>query len=130
MCWRPDRLWTIATAWAVMTYLGSAGYDAIMSDLMATVDAVRAGIVAIGGIEVVGDPIGPVLALRSDTIDLAAVADVMDARGWNLNRINDPPGLHLMLSPAHAAVVDQLLADLADAVAEHGESKGIEVRYS
>ena len=54
----------------------------------------------------------------------------MDERGWNLNRNNDPPGLHLMLSPAHAAVADQLLADLADAVANHGESKGIEVRYS
>jgi glutamate/tyrosine decarboxylase-like PLP-dependent enzyme len=120
----------IATAWAVMTYLGSEGYDAIVRDLMATVDTVRAGVAAIGGIDVVGEPIGPVLAFRSDTIDLAAVADVMDARGWNLNRNNDPPGLHLMLSPAHAAVVDQLLVDLADAVAHHGESKGIEVWYS
>ena len=120
----------IATAWAVMTYLGSAGYDAIVRDLMATVDKVRAGIAAIGGIEVVGDPIGPVIAFRSDTIDLAAVGDVLDERGWNLNRINDPPGLHLMLSPAHAAVADQLLADVAEAVADHGASKGIEARYS
>jgi len=120
----------IATAWAVMTYLGSEGYDAIVRDLMATVDKVRAGVAAIGGIDVVGEPIGPVLAFRSDRVDLAAVGDVMDERGWNLNRNNDPPGLHLMLSPAHAAVADQLLADLADAVANHGESKGVEVRYS
>jgi glutamate/tyrosine decarboxylase-like PLP-dependent enzyme len=120
----------IATAWAVMTYLGAEGYDAIVRDLMATVDKVRAGVAAIGGIDVAGEPIGPVLAFHSDRVDLAAVGDVMDERGWNLNRNNDPPGLHLMLSPAHAAVADQLLADLADAVANHGESKGVEVRYS
>jgi sphinganine-1-phosphate aldolase len=120
----------IATAWAVMTYLGAEGYDAIVRDLMTTVEKVRAGVRAIGGIDVVGEPIGPVLAFRSDSIDLAAVGDVMDERGWNLNRNNDPPGLHLMLSPVHGAVADQLLADLADAVANHGESKGIEARYS
>ena len=44
-----------------------AGYDAIVRDLMATVDKVRAGVAAIGGIDVVGEPIGPVLAFRSDT---------------------------------------------------------------
>ena len=25
-----------------------------------------------------------------------------DDRGWHLNRLVDPPGLHLMISPAHA----------------------------
>jgi hypothetical protein len=35
-----------------------------------------------------------------------------------------------MLSPAHAAVADELLSDLRDAVAHHGESRGVEARYS
>jgi hypothetical protein len=35
-----------------------------------------------------------------------------------------------MISPAHAAVADQLLADFAAAVAEHGDSRGVEARYS
>jgi hypothetical protein len=68
--------------------------------------------------------------MRSDVYDLAAVGDVMDARGWHLNRNTDPPGLHLMLSPAHAAVADALLSDLADAVANHGASLGKHARYS
>jgi glutamate/tyrosine decarboxylase-like PLP-dependent enzyme len=101
-----------------------------MRDLMATTDTVRAGIEAIDGIEVVGDPIGPVLAFRSDTIDLYAVGDVMDDKGWNLNRNTDPRGLHLMLSPAHTSVAGDLLADLRDAVAHHGESRGVEARYA
>jgi glutamate/tyrosine decarboxylase-like PLP-dependent enzyme len=120
----------IAAAWAVMRYLGADGYTAILRDLMATVEKVRAGIDGMDGVHIVGDPIGPVLALQSDTLDLAAVGDVLDERGWNLNRNTEPPGLHVMLSPAHGAVADQLIADLADAVAHHGPSKGIEARYS
>ena len=54
----------------------------------------------------------------------------MDAKGWNLNRNVDPPGLHLMLSPVHAEAVDDLIADLTDAVAHHGTSAGKEIRYS
>jgi sphinganine-1-phosphate aldolase len=120
----------IATAWAVMTYLGVDGYVAIMRDLVATTARVRETIDRLDGVEVVGDPIGPVLSLRSDSIDLYAVADVMDDRGWHLNRNTDPRGIHLMLSPAHAGVVDRLLGDLVDAVARPGESRGVEARYS
>jgi glutamate/tyrosine decarboxylase-like PLP-dependent enzyme len=120
----------VATAWAVMSYLGIDGYAAVMRDLMATVDRVRAAVDGLDGVEIVGDPIGPVLSLRSDSVDLYAVADAMDDRGWHLNRNTDPRGIHLMLSPAHAAVLDELLGDLADAVASPGESRGVEARYS
>jgi hypothetical protein len=51
----------------------------------------------------------------------------MDDRGWHLDR--QQGGLHLMLSPYHLAVADEFLADLAAAVAGHGESRGVEARY-
>jgi glutamate/tyrosine decarboxylase-like PLP-dependent enzyme len=120
----------IATAWAVMTHLGVDGYLDLTRILLDTLTKVRTGIAALPTVEIVGDPIGPVFAMRSDDIDLAAVGDVMDDRGWNLNRNTDPPGLHMMLSPAHAAVADQLLDDLRDAVEHHGPSRGVEARYA
>ncbi len=120
----------IATAWAAINYLGAEGYTELTRDLMQTTAKVRDGIVAIDGLEIVGDPIGPVLSFRSATIDLDAVADVMDDRDWNLNRNTEPRGLHLMLSPAHGPVADELLSDLRDAVDHHGESRGVEARYS
>jgi sphinganine-1-phosphate aldolase len=120
----------IATAWAVLHALGRDGYVEIVRGLLETVDRVRACVDALDGVELVGDPIGPVLALRSDTVDLYAVGDVMDDRGWHVNRNTDPPGLHVMLSPAHANVVDDLVRDLTDAVAHHGESRGKEARYA
>jgi molybdenum cofactor guanylyltransferase len=46
----------------------------------------------------------------------------MDDRGWHLDR--QQGGLHVMLWPYHAKVADEFLADLADAVADHGESPG------
>jgi glutamate/tyrosine decarboxylase-like PLP-dependent enzyme len=95
-----------------------------------TVDSVRSAIESLDGVQLVGDPVGPVMAMRSDTIDLYAVGDVMDDRGWHLNRNTDPRGLHLMLSPAHGGVVEELIADLRDAVAVHGKSRGKQARYS
>jgi glutamate/tyrosine decarboxylase-like PLP-dependent enzyme len=120
----------IAAAWTALHHLGEDGYTEIMRDVMATTARLRDAIDTLPGVSVVGDPIGPVLALQSDDLDLYAVGDVMDDRGWNLNRNTDPPGLHLMISPAHAAVVDELIADLRDAVAHHGESRGVEARYA
>jgi glutamate/tyrosine decarboxylase-like PLP-dependent enzyme len=120
----------IAAAWAALRYLGVEGYSEIQADLATTTRTIRDGIAALDGVSVVGEPIGPVLALESDVLDLYAVGDVLDDRGWNLNRNTSPRGLHMMLSPAHGAVAEALLADLADAVAHHGESRGLEARYS
>ena len=120
----------IVAAWAVMQHLGLDGYKEIVGELLVTVARVREGLGAIGGIDIVGEPIGPLLALKSDTVDLYAVADVMDEKGWHLNRNTDPYGLHLMLSPAHRDVVDDLLHDFSYAVSHHGQSKGRPARYA
>lgn len=120
----------IAAAWATIQYLGADGYTEIMRGLMETTAKVRGAVESMPELEIVGDPIGPVLAFTSERVDLFAVADVMDDRGWNLNRNTKPPGLHLMLSPAHAAVADDLVTDLRWAVEHHGESRGVEARYS
>jgi glutamate/tyrosine decarboxylase-like PLP-dependent enzyme len=120
----------VACSWAVLNYLGVDGYMEIVAGLAGLTEKVRAAVTALPGVELVGEPIGPVLALRSDTLDLHAVGDVMDDRGWHLNRNVSPRGLHLMLSPAHSQVVDDLLADLADAVASHGTARTTGARYS
>ena len=120
----------VACSWAVINYLGVEGYSAIMSGLMDVVATFTAAIGSLDGVEIVGDPIGPVVSLRSDSIDLHAVGDAMDDRGWHLNRNTEPRGLHLMFSPAHSQVIDALIADLTSCVREHGVARGGAVRYS
>jgi len=120
----------IASAWAVMRHLGMEGYRALVRSLLDTSDALKAGIEAIPELGIFGDPVASLLAFGSDIVDINAVGDVMDDRGWHLDRQTGPDALHMMISPGHARIVDVFLADLADAVAHHGESRGVEARYS
>jgi glutamate/tyrosine decarboxylase-like PLP-dependent enzyme len=120
----------IATAWAVLRHLGRAGYLDLTRGLLDTTRAFRGALDAIPEVAVVGDPIGPVLAFTSATVDPAGIGAAMDARGWHLNRILDPAGLHLMLSPAHGGVLDALVADLRASVAAPSATGAGPIRYS
>lgn len=120
----------IAAAWAVMNYLGEDGYLDIMSGLMATVAVIRDGITAIEGLRILGDPIGPLLSFTSDTQDVFAICDGMDDRGWNLNRIASPNGLHMMISPIHGKYAEEFLRDLRQASVNCGASRGIGAGYN
>ena len=114
----------IASAWAAISHLGVEGYTDIMRDLMDVVgERASQRSTPIDGIEIVGDPIGPCSPRSPTRIDLYAVGDVMDDRGWHLNRNTEPRGLHVMLSPAHGLVCEQLCSDLRDAVAHHGAAR-------
>jgi len=110
----------IAGAWAAVNHLGVDGYLRMATVVRDTTRRLREGIDAIEGLRVAKDPDMSVMEFGSDTLDVFAVADVMDDRGWHLDR--QQGGLHLMVSPYHAKVADRFLADLADAVASHGES--------
>src|SRR5690606_37419647 len=116
----------IAAAWATIRYLGMEGYLRLADRIREATRRFREGIEAIPGLRVTGDPVMSVMEISSDEHDLAAVGDVMDDRGWKLDR--QQGGLHLMLWPAHVGVADRFLADLADAVASHGPSRGVEAR--
>jgi glutamate/tyrosine decarboxylase-like PLP-dependent enzyme len=120
----------IAAAWAVMNFLGREGYVRLARTVRDTARKLRAGIEAIPELTVWADPVMSVMCFGSQKIDIAAVGDVMDERGWHLDRQNDPGALHIMVSPEHAKVADAFLADLREAVAHHGTSKGVEARYS
>ena len=117
----------IAAAWATINHLGADGYLRLAAQVRDATVRFRSGIEAIDGLRITGEPVMGVMEIASDVHDLSAVGDVMDDRGWHLDR--QQGGLHLMLSPYHLGVVDDFLRDLAAAVAEHGPSRGVEARY-
>lgn len=117
----------IAGAWAAINHLGVDGYLRLAGIVRDTTRRFQAGIEAIEGLRITHPPDMSLFEFGSDTLDIGAVGDVMDDRGWNLDR--QQGGLHVMVSPGHADVVDQFVADLTDAAADHGESRGAAATY-
>jgi sphinganine-1-phosphate aldolase len=120
----------IAAAWAILNHLGEVGYVELAARVRDTTRRLREGIAGVPGLHVWGEPVMSVFSFGSDVLDIFAVGDVMDQRGWHLDRQKGPDALHLMVSPEHERVVDAFLEDLRFAVEHHGASKDVEARYS
>lgn len=118
----------VAGAWATLNHLGRDGYGRIAADLMAMIDRYRAGIAAIPGLHVIGNPHLSIVAVGSDEIDVFRVAELMAEKGWVPGLTQRPRGLHRMMSLLHAPSIDQYLGELAATVSNvratgEGESR-------
>jgi glutamate/tyrosine decarboxylase-like PLP-dependent enzyme len=109
-----------AAAWATLQRLGVDGYCDLARFTHEAFTQLRDGVARIPGLRVLGAPSGPLLAYGSSdpTLAIYAVGDRMDARGWSVNRVQHPEGLHAMVTAQHLEVVERYLTDLAASVAE------------
>lgn len=122
----------IAGAWAAVNHLGGDGYLRMTAVVRDTSRRFIEGINAIDGLATAPAPDFSVMQVAPDPavaepLDIGAVGDAMDDRGWNLDR--QQGGLHLMISPYHAKIVDEFLADLAHAAATQESSRGKAAGY-
>ncbi len=106
----------IAAAWAALKALGENGYMDIAKHTMNTTHRLMDGITALKDITILGKPVMSVFAYASDSIDLFAVGDRLDSNGWRINRQNNPSSLHMIATPNHAAIIDEFLSDLKNAI--------------
>jgi glutamate/tyrosine decarboxylase-like PLP-dependent enzyme len=107
---------SIAAAWATLKATGEEGYVKNARQIMETSKKLQKGIASIAGIEIVGEPEMSVYAFTSDEVDMFAVGDAMDERGWHLDRQPNPNALHMMVALAHEKVVEEFVADLTASV--------------
>ncbi|RMG10941.1 MAG: aspartate aminotransferase family protein [Deltaproteobacteria bacterium] len=117
----------IAAAWAVMHLLGEEGYLALAKTTMETTRRLIDGIRATNGLTVLGDPEMSVFAFTTtDGANAFALGEALQQRGWGVDVQHLPPALHLMVTPAHAEVVEPFLADLQGALesVRRGEVSG------
>ena len=106
----------IAGAWAALRHLGRDGYLRLATTVRDTTRTLLAGIESIPGLRVSVPPDLSVFEVGSDELDIAAVGDALAERGFHPDRQDG--GLHFMLSPYHARVVDELVVALAESVTE------------
>ena len=85
---------------------------------MKTTKRIIKGIEEIPELYVLGNPIMSVLSFTSDGFNVFQLGDLLDEKGWHLDRIQFPTALHIMVNPHHADIVDTFLQDLRDAVVE------------
>ncbi|WP_400999488.1 pyridoxal phosphate-dependent decarboxylase family protein [Agromyces sp. GXQ0307] len=125
----------LAAAWAIVQVLGEPGFAELTARATAATVTLRDAIDGIEGLAVVGEPVGPLLAVRTDEsvpadrrVDPHHWADAARDAGWHLQL---QPGMvqadgtvlphttHLTVTPVTDHVVDELvpaLAAAADAV--------------
>ncbi len=113
----------MAAAWAVMHHLGIEGYKRLTATTIEAARRMEAGVRAIPGLTVLGEPEAHLLAISvepgaEDQLDVFAVGDAMLARGWFHDRQKPPDTLHATVSAGNAPVIDDYLADLRACVEE------------
>ena len=110
----------VAASWAILNHFGDEGYLAIARTVWAMTEKLVAGIRAIPGLRVLGEPQMNMLSFASDEVSVFHVADEMKARGWfvqpQLAYGSSPANLHLSINPASERWVNDLLRDLRASV--------------
>lgn len=107
-----------AAAWAAIQANGIEGYVALAKKTVEVSKRLKKGIEDIGCFKIIGSPIASLFAYKSTdpTVNAFSVGDVMEEKGWHIDRLQFPDALHAMVTAPHEKVVDQYLADLRDAV--------------
>lgn len=109
---------SLASAWAVLHFLGRKGYVENVRTIMQTRDRLVAGIKQIKGVSVVAPGESCMLLYKSDDerVDIDAVAEQLGKRGWYVGRAERPKAIHLALNTVHQAIVENYLGDLREVV--------------
>jgi sphinganine-1-phosphate aldolase len=115
----------IAAAWAALQALGADGYLALARAAIDAADRFRRGIAAISGLTELAHGDATIVAYGAVGLDVYAIADRMETRGWTIDRQHRPASIHLTVTANHAAIVDEYLADLAASVAQVREDPSL-----
>ncbi|GAA5226181.1 pyridoxal phosphate-dependent decarboxylase family protein [Paeniglutamicibacter antarcticus] len=119
----------LAAAWAIIKYLGRDGYAALAESCKRSTKVLIAHVNGIEGLAVVGEPAGPLLAVRREAaagtengVDPHLWADAMAAAGWHVQLqpgYGQPDGswlvrtTHLTITPVTESVLPQLCAAMS-----------------
>ena len=123
-----------AAAWAIIQALGEEGYRARADVARSATEAIRAAVAGIEGLRIVGDPVGPMLAVAADAavpearrVDPHRWTDAVRGRGFAIQQQPSRPQpdgtrlpgtTHFTVTPVTARVLDELLPVLSSSADE------------
>jgi sphinganine-1-phosphate aldolase len=107
----------IAAAWTALKTIGMNGYLSMAKDVMNTTGKILEGINAIPGMRVLGDPAMSVFSFTSDKHDIYIIGDELARNGWNLDKLQFPPALHMTISNLNTGHEEEFITAVRDAIA-------------
>jgi glutamate/tyrosine decarboxylase-like PLP-dependent enzyme len=110
----------LAAAWAVLQFVGEAGYQSIAERLLDAKRRLVAGIRAVPGLSVLGEPEMSLVGFTSEEVSVFALADELKSRGWHVQaQLAHGPSrenLHMTINPGNTRWIDDFVAELPRAV--------------
>jgi glutamate/tyrosine decarboxylase-like PLP-dependent enzyme len=111
----------IAACWALMNFLGDAGYLAMSARMLEGTRKIVAGIAETPGLRLLGKPEMNLIAFTSDEASVFHIADEMRRRGWyvqpQLAYGSSKENLHLSINLESDKLAEPFLAALRESLA-------------
>ncbi|CAH2105868.1 unnamed protein product [Euphydryas editha] len=107
----------IAACWATLMFVGRERYVRMTRDVLAAARYIEAELRKIDGLFIFGKPATTVIAMGSNTFDVFKLADKLHKKGWSLNALQFPSGIHIAVTHAHTlpGVAERFVADVRSA---------------
>jgi sphinganine-1-phosphate aldolase len=108
----------IASAWATLKYLGMEGYLEQAQKIMDAVSLFKKELSSIPELKLLVHPDMSILAFstKDPKISIYAIADLLEEKGWKVDRQQRPECIHVTLAPQHVPILNQYFKDLKEAV--------------
>ncbi|MEO0419418.1 MAG: aminotransferase class V-fold PLP-dependent enzyme [Pseudomonadota bacterium] len=109
----------LAGAWALFQHLGEDGLRDLVHRTLRRRDQFLEGVRSVPGLFLIGDPRLTIFAFGSEDCDIFAVDDKLAERGWVLDRVKEPDGIHCNIDAFEDdALIPEFFADVSRAVDE------------
>ncbi|MCL5681008.1 MAG: aspartate aminotransferase family protein [Candidatus Thermoplasmatota archaeon] len=116
-----------AAAWASMLEMGKSGYREGARRILETTSKIRKYVESMDELTLLGKS-HFVVAFTSKKLNIYQIMEKMSEKGWSLNGLNHPPGVHFAVTLAHTrdGVPEKFDSDLRKSIEEVEKNPGEE----
>lgn len=115
---RPGNI--VALTYSTMLYIGLNGYKEIAGDIIKVKNYILEELKKIDDIVIYGEPKSSVIGFTSFKFDICLLNDMMIKKGWNLNVLQFPVGLHFCITQKHLGdeIKELFIKDIKTSISE------------
>ena len=114
----------VAATWFTLNHIGENGYIELTEKTMFATNIISDYINKSEELTIIGKPIMSLIAFNSEKYDIYHIADELSNLGWYLGRLQNPRGIHLVVSQIHAdGAAEKFIDDLQSVLKSFSVSK-------